>query len=148
MKKSICAAIVSTLALVSAATATVASAAPDSGSAIVRVLPSAHTAQACARYTVAVHRNFAGEHWRYRIRIQRVHAQNISCTASRGLIKRADQRFSQSRNVAEYYSVPPWQCEALRPYGGPHFQWNEDCKRSRGGRLSWQEEQLSAERTS
>ena len=96
---------------------------------------------------MVVHRSFAGERWSYRIRVQRIQAQKISCTAGKRLIKRADQRLGQSHNVAVYYPVTHWQCEALRPYNGPHFLWNEDCKRSQGGRLSWQEEQLSATRT-
>jgi hypothetical protein len=70
---------------------------------------------------------------------------------SGGLIERFDNYIVRGgRNLGVYYTVPPgpWKCRFFRPYAdGKTFLWNEDCKKPNGGRLIWQEKQLSAKRT-
>ena len=107
----------------------------------------------CPSYTVTYKRVFSGQHWTYRIRIQMINARGLSCRASHRLIQRFDAFIGRKAehggwNVGTYYPVRPWQCQAFRPYNGPHFLDNEDCKRRGGGRLVWQEEQLSSKRAS
>ena len=77
-----------------------------------------------------------------------IHARGLSCRASHRLIQRFDAFIGRKAehggwNVGTYYPVRPWECQAFRPYNGPHFLDNEDCKRRGGGRLVWQEEQLA-----
>lgn len=108
---------------------------------------SAASSTSCPGYKVVVHRTFLGQHYTFHLRIQQIQAQGISCRASHKLIRRADNALLKTGgNVGVYYPVSPWQCEQFRPYAGPHFLQNEDCKRS-GGYLSWQEKQLSAMKT-
>jgi hypothetical protein len=111
--------------------------------------PTAST-RGCHRFTVTYNRVFSGQHWTYRVRIQRIHARGIRCNAVEALVKRFDNYLGHQAesgagwNVAQYYSVPPWKCESFRPYSKLQ---NEDCNKSGGGRLIWQEQQLSAKRT-
>ena len=108
----------------------------------------AHQARSCQPYTVTAKRVFGGEHWTYTLRIQQITADHVSCSASRALIRRADKVFASGQHdVGVYYDVQAWRCEELRPFDGPQFLQNEDCKRTTGARLSWQEKQLRARRT-
>lgn len=103
----------------------------------------------CRRFTVTYNRVFSSQHWTYQVRIQRIQARGIRCDAVGVLVKRFDTYLGHLAesgagwNVAQYYPIPPWQCESFRPYSNLQ---NEDCKKS-GGRLIWQEQQLSAKRT-
>ena len=78
---------------------------------------------------------------------QHIQAHKISCSNARKLIRKADDaEANSSYALGEYHQVGSWQCRFFRPFGGPQFMWNEDCKRSGGGRLIWVEAQLSAKR--
>src|SRR5450755_61977 len=106
----------------------------------------------CRRFTVIYNRDFSGQHRTYKVLIQAVRARGIRCHAVGALIQRFDNYIvSKPRgwNVGVYYTVPPgpWECRAFRPYDDPHFLENEDCKKSGGGRLIWQEKQLSTKQT-
>jgi hypothetical protein len=111
--------------------------------------PTAST-HGCHRFTVTYNRVFSGQPWTYRVRVQRIQARGIRCHAVGALVKRFDNylgHLAQSGagwNVAHYYPVHPWKCESFRPY--TNLQ-NEDCNKSGGGRLIWQEQELSAKRT-
>ena len=110
----------------------------------------------CHRYVVIDARVFSGQHWTYTVWVQGIHATNITCGQGGKLIKQFDDFIGRKAedggwNVGQYYRVGQWMCESLRPYaGGPHRQFltNEDCKHSGGGKLTWQEDQLSAKKTS
>lgn len=105
----------------------------------------------CHRFTVTDNRLFSGQHWTYRVRIQAIKVRGIRCQAVKALVQGWDS-YIVSRpggyNVGVYYTLRPgpWRRRAFRPYAGPNFLQNEDCKKSRG-RLIWQEQQLSAKRT-
>jgi hypothetical protein len=112
--------------------------------------------QGCHRYVVIETRVFSGQHWTYTVRVQGIHATSITCSEGGKLINQFDDFIGRKAedggwNVGQYYRVGHWLCESFRPYaGGPagHFLTNENCKQSGGGKLTWQEEQLSAKKTS
>lgn len=103
------------------------------------------TAVVCAPYTTSDSRRFSGQDWTFTNRISEIDAREISCPAARQLIDRADLYLSLAGPApGDYISVPPWKCQASRPYDAPHWTWVSDCKRGDRYRLSWSERQLRA----
>jgi hypothetical protein len=102
----------------------------------VGAMPAASAARSCPSFTEITHRSWGS----FKIRVHNIAARVIHCGGADYVIRQFDKNLPPGPGI--YTGVGPWQCRAFRPFGGPDWMWNSDCKRGDQW-IDWIENQLS-----